>query len=74
MKKIYNQRKKVNNTKDAQLDLFYFIDDNYKNDFTKFITDFKNNKFPKTIEDFIKRFYTNIMDLIDDYLDFQIEL
>lgn len=60
--------------KDAQLTLLYYIDDNYKNNLYNFIQDFKINKLPAAIEELVKNLYTNIMDLIDDYLDFQIEL
>lgn len=59
--------------KDAQLTLLYYIDDNYKNNLYNFIQDFKINKLPAAIEELVKNLYTNIMDLIDDYLDFQIE-
>lgn len=60
--------------KDAQLTLLYFIDDNYKNNLYNFIQDFKLHKLPAAIEDLVKNLYTNILDLVDDYLDFQIEL
>lgn len=60
--------------KDAQLTLLYFIDDNYKNNLYKFQQDFKLHKLPAAIEDLTRNLYTNIMDLIDDYLDFKIEL
>jgi hypothetical protein len=59
--------------KDAQLDLFYFIDDNYKDNLYNFIQDFKLHKLPDAIEDLIKNLYNNTLDLVDDYLDFQIE-
>lgn len=60
--------------KDAQLDIFYFIDDNYKDNLYNFIQDFKLHKLPLAIEDLVKNLYTNILDLVDDYLDFKIEL
>ena len=60
--------------KDAQLELLYFIDENYKENLYKFRQDFKLHKLPAAIEELIKNLYTNIMDLVDDYLDFQIEL
>jgi hypothetical protein len=60
--------------KDAQLTLLYYIDDNYKNNLYNFIQDFKLHKLPAAIEDLTRNLYTNIMDLIDDYLDFKIEL
>ena len=60
--------------KDAQLTLLYYIDDNYKNNLYNFIQDFKINKLPVAIEELIKNLYSNILDLVDDYLDFQIEL
>ena len=60
--------------KDAQLDIFYFISDNYKDDLYNFIQDFKLHKLPDAIEDLIKNLYNNTLDLVDDYLDFQIEL
>lgn len=59
--------------KDAQLTLLYYIDDNYKNNLYKFQQDFKLHKLPAFIEDLVKNLYTNILDLVDDYLDFQIE-
>lgn len=59
--------------KDAQLDLFYFIDENYKENLYNFIQDFKLHKLPATIEELIKNLYSSILDLVDDYLDFQIE-
>ena len=59
--------------KDAQLDLFYFIDDNYKDNLYNFIQDFKLHKLPDAIEELIKNLYSSILDLVDDYLDFQIE-
>nr|DAX80820.1 MAG TPA: hypothetical protein [Caudoviricetes sp.] len=59
--------------KDAQLTLLYFIDDNYKDNLYNFIQDFKLHKLPATIEDLTRNLYTNIMDLVDDYLDFKIE-
>lgn len=59
--------------KDAQLDIFCFIDDYYKDDLYNFIQDFKLHKLPLAIEDLVKNLYTNILDLVDDYLDFQIE-
>ena len=70
----FNLKKEANNMKDAQLTLLYYIDDNYKNNLYNFIQDFKINKLPAAIEELVKNLYTNIMDLIDDYLDFQIEL
>lgn len=60
--------------KDAQLELLYYIDDNYKNNLYNFQQDFKLHKLPAAIEELIKNLYTNILDLVDDYLDFQIEL
>lgn len=60
--------------KDAQLDIFYFISDNYKDDLYNFIQDFKLHKLPAAIEELVNNLYTNILDLVDDYLDFQIEL
>lgn len=60
--------------KDAQLTLLYYIDDNYKDNLYNFIQDFKLHKLPLAIEDLVKNLYTNILDLVDDYLDFQIEL
>lgn len=60
--------------KDAQLTLLYYIDDNYKNNLYNFQQDFKLHKLPAAIEDLTRNLYTNIMDLIDDYLDFKIEL
>ena len=60
--------------KDAQLTLLYYIDDNYKDNLYNFIQDFKLHKLPDVIEDLIKKLYSNILDLVDDYLDFQIEL
>lgn len=59
--------------KDAQLTLHYYIDDNYKNNLYNFIQDFKLNKLPAAIEELIKNLYSSILDLVDDYLDFQIE-
>ena len=59
--------------KDAQLTLLYFIDDNYKNNLYNFQQDFKLHKLPATIEELIKNLYSSILDLVDDYLDFQIE-
>ena len=59
--------------KDAQLTLLYYIDDNYKNNLYNFASDFKLHKLPAAIEELIKNLYTNILDLVDDYLDFQIE-
>lgn len=59
--------------KDAQLELLYYIDDNYKNNLYNFQQDFKLHKLPAAIEELIKNLYTNILDLVDDYLDFQIE-
>lgn len=59
--------------KDAQLTLLYFIDENYKENLYKFRQDFKLHKLPETIEELTKNLYSNIMDLVDDYLDFKIE-
>ena len=59
--------------KDAQLELLYYIDHNYKNNLYNFQQDFKLHKLPAAIEELIKNLYTNILDLVDDYLDFQIE-
>lgn len=59
--------------KDAQLTLLYFIDDNYKENLYKFRQDFKLHKLPVAIEELTKNLYSNIMDLVDDYLDFKIE-
>lgn len=59
--------------KDAQLTLLYFIDDNYKDNLYNLIQDFKLHKLPATIEELIKNLYSNTLDLVDDYLDFQIE-
>lgn len=59
--------------KDAQLTLLYYIDENYKENLYNFIQDFKLHKLPAFIEDLVKNLYTNILDLVDDYLDFKIE-
>lgn len=60
--------------KDAQLELLYYIDDNYKENLYKFRQDFRLNKLPAAMDELIRMLYTNIMDLVDDYLDFKIEL
>ena len=60
--------------KDAQLTLLYFIDDNYNESLYNFRQDFKLHKLPDNIDKLIRMLYTNIMDLVDDYLDFKIEL
>ncbi len=59
--------------KDAQLTLLYYIDDNYKNNLYNFTRDFQLHKLPAAIEELIKNLYSSILDLVDDYLDFQIE-
>ena len=59
--------------KDAQLTLLYFIDDNYKENLYKFRQDFRLNKLPAAMDELIRLLYSNIMDLVDDYLDFKIE-
>ena len=73
LKKVLNKRKKENKMKDAQLTLLYFIDDNYKENLYKFRQDFRLNKLPAAMDKLIRALYTNIMDLVDDYLDFKIE-
>lgn len=59
--------------KDAQLTLLYYIDENYKENLYKFRQDFKLHKFPDAMDELIRNLYSNIMDLVDDYLDFKIE-
>ena len=59
--------------KDAQLTLLYFIDENYKENLYKFRQDYKLHKLPAAIEELTRNLYSNIMDLVDDYLDFKIE-
>lgn len=59
--------------KDAQLTLLYFIDENYKENLYKFRQDYKLHKLPAVIEELTRNLYSNIMDLVDDYLDFKIE-
>ena len=73
-KKAPNKRKKENKMKDAQLTLLYYIDENYKENLYKFRQDFRLNKLPAAMDELIRTLYTNIMDLVDDYLDFKIEL
>lgn len=59
--------------KDAQLTLLYYIEDNYNESLYNFRQDFKLHKSPDNIDKLIRALYTNIMDLVDDYLDFKIE-
>lgn len=59
--------------KDAQLTLLYYIEDNYNESLYNFRQDFKLHKLPENIDKLIRMLYTNIMDLVDDYLDFKIE-